>query len=109
MSVYRRPVPEELWKPLAFMICWAHRITIRQLLFGDPDLRFAIPRARFWTRLRRKGYSLPAIAEISGHHHTTVLSGLRARTRRMRYEQLKRQNKELPVLSPLRDPYRKAA
>ncbi len=74
-----RPVPRQLWEPLAQAVAQAHGVTVRQMFFGPSGYRFVIPRARFWRCLRwiTKGgkprYSWPAIAAITGHHHTSVM------------------------------------
>ena len=77
----RRPVPKRVWKPMASRIAAAHGIKVNQLLwFGNPGhtTKFHQARRAFWRAIRDLGeYSFPAIADISGHHHTGVIRGLR--------------------------------
>lgn len=86
-----RPVPPQVWEPLAQAIAQEHGITVRQMLYGPSAYRFTIPRARFWRTLRafeRRGaprYSLPAIAAITGHNHTSVMHLISAGTADMDY------------------------
>lgn len=83
----RSQVPRRLWKALAAGIAAEHGMTVRAMLFEDRSFVFFIPRAKFWCALRsfkrRNGkprYSLPAIAAVTGHHHTTILSAIKSLT-----------------------------
>jgi hypothetical protein len=81
-----RPVPPKVWGAIANVVAGMHKITKRQLLYGGHDYRFSIPRARFWRLLRsltkagRPRYSLTAIADITGHDHTSVMHALKTGT-----------------------------
>jgi hypothetical protein len=73
-------VPEKLWQPMAAYFAALHGVTVRRMFFGDRGAASAyIARAQFWRALRlmnKRGkprYSIPAIALITGHDHTTVL------------------------------------
>lgn len=78
-SVWRVPVPETVWKPLANGLAAAFGITGKELLWEGRGRRFAVPRQLFWRVLREMDYSFPAIADITGHNHTTIINSLNSK------------------------------
>lgn len=76
------PVPEAVWRPIADAIAAEHGVTTLNLLYGDRHREEFIPRAKFWRALRAHPgkYSYTAIADITGHDHTSVIYGIRSPT-----------------------------
>lgn len=71
-------VPNAVWEPIAERIAAEHRVTRQAMLFHGVARMFFVPRAKFWRELKGlpAGYSLSAIAAITGHHYSTLISAL---------------------------------
>lgn len=54
-----------------------HGVTWQQICSPSRKAPVVAARNEFWRWLRGEGYSLPEIGRHTGHHHTTVLHGIR--------------------------------
>jgi hypothetical protein len=93
-------VPADVWEPIADRIAAEFLVTRNGMLYHGQARQFFVPRAKFWRELRDlpERYSLTAIASISGHHHTTVMSAFESENASTPLAEIKRPHRKTAAL-----------
>lgn len=93
-------VPPAVWEPIAERIASEYGVSRQAMLFHGVARMFFVPRAKFWRALRAlpEGYSLSAIADITGHHHSSLISAFDSANSNLPPSAIKIQQRIIPNL-----------